>query len=171
MATRRGIPRGFTLIEILCAVLILGITATIAIDAVANTDASLRAERAARETVAALRFARSRAMADGVKYIVRFNVAGKTISVVDPNNAYSVLAAPMPGSQMLLNLASNAEIANVAMTPAITGAATDPYDITYTPNGGTVNNGTITFTYGVSTKVLQVPNVGDPILVGDTRRP
>jgi prepilin-type N-terminal cleavage/methylation domain-containing protein len=171
MVGRTPRAHGFTLIEMLCTVLIMAIVSTIAVDVIADTEAQLRAERAAREAVIAIRFARARAMADGVPYIVRFNVGGKTISVVDPANAYAVLAAPTGGGQMLINFGTNRDVANVAMVPSLAGDATDPYDMTFRPNGGTANSGSVSFTYGARTKVLQVPNVGDPIIVGDPRRP
>ncbi len=171
MRTKLPTPNAFTLVEIMITVLIMSITATIAMEAVANTDAGLRAERAAREAVTAVRFARTRAMSDGTSYIVRFNVGAKTISVVDPNNSYAVLAAPIAGSVMQINLSGQSDVANVAMSPSITGDSTDPYDVTYTSLGGTANGGTVTFSYGASIKVLQIPNVGDPIIMGDARRP
>jgi prepilin-type N-terminal cleavage/methylation domain-containing protein len=163
--------RGFTITETLIAVMILGIVAAIGIEAVANTESNVRAERAAREAVMAIRFARSRAMTDGATYKVRFNVGAKTISVIDPANGNAVLAAPLSGSVMQINLSGSSDVANVLMTPVITGASSDPYDVSYSPTGGTTNSGTVTFTYGASTKQLQIPNVGDPILLGDTRKP
>jgi Tfp pilus assembly protein FimT len=153
------------------AIFIMGILALIAVDAIADSDANLRAERAAREAVAAIRFARSRAMSDTTTYKVRFNVAGKTISVVDPANSDAVLAAPIKGNTMLLSLTGNSDIAGVTMACSLSGDSADPYDITYTGLGGTANSGTVTFTYAGISKVLQIPNVGDPILVGDTRKP
>ena len=163
-------PRGFTLVEMTMAMLILAITTVIALDSVSHADAGLRAERAAREAVALVRFARARAMTDSTTYKVRFNVGAKTISVIDPNNGNAVMAGPLAGGTMQISL-SNSEISGVTMSPSLAGAASDPYDVTFSSLGGTGNSGTITFTYGSVTKTLQVPSVGDPILVGDSRKP
>src|SRR3954452_22770705 len=111
----RGTPRGFTIIEIVMALLITAILSTIAVEAVSHTDAGLRAERAAREAVAAVRFARTRAMTDGTSYKVRFNVASKTISVIDPANSNAVLAAPMTGGVMQINLTGRTDVTGVTM--------------------------------------------------------
>jgi Tfp pilus assembly protein FimT len=151
--------------------LILSIVSLIAVDSAANADAPLRAERAAREAAAAIRFARMRAWTDGTSYKVRFNIAAQTISVIDPANGNAVLAAPMAGDIMQINLSGKSDISGVAMAAAIVGSSSDPYDVTYSALGGTTNTGTITFTYGPITKVLQIGNVGDPIMVGDTRQP
>jgi len=44
-------------------------------------------------------------------------------------------------------------------------------EVTFTALGATSNSGTVTFTYGTVTKTLSIPNVGDPTLVGDSRKP
>jgi len=163
--------RAFTVTELLLTLLILSITTLIALDAVADTDANMRAERAAREAVSAVRFARTRAMTDATTYKVRFNVGAKTISVIDPNNSDAIMAGPLAGNLMQINLSGNSDVANVSMAVSIAGDASDPFDVIFNSLGGTSNSGTITFTYGSISKVLQIPNVGDPYLVGDSRQP
>ena len=171
MATSGEKRKGFTVVEMIMTMLILGITSMIALDFIANADAGLRAERAARDTVALMRFARTRAMCDGVTYKVRFDVANKTISAIDPNNSNAVLAGPMAGSVMQVNLSGRSDVSNVTMTPALAGDSTDPYDVAFSSLGNTSNTGTVTFTYGPLSKVLLIYNVGDPIIQGDSRKP
>jgi len=149
---------------------IISIISALAMGMLANTESGLRVERAARETAAAIRFARLHAMTEGVSYTVRFNVAGKSISVIDPSTG-SAKAAPVPGGSFQINLTGNSDVANVAMTPVISGDSTDPYDVVFSPAGGTRNGGTVTFSFGVNTQVLQIQNVGDPIIQGGTRQP
>jgi Tfp pilus assembly protein FimT len=161
--------RGFTVIEVLAILIILSVTAKLAVDSVGDADAGLRAERAARETAGAIRYARCKAMTDGVNYKVRFNVASKTISVVDTSN--TVVAAPVPGSSMLINLTGNSDVSGVTMSCSLSGDTSDPYDVIYWPAGGTSNSGTVTFTYGGKSRTLTIPGVGDPTIAGDTRRP
>jgi prepilin-type N-terminal cleavage/methylation domain-containing protein len=168
---QRRHPRGFTLIEILMTMLILGITTVIAVDAVSRADSGLRAERAAREAVAAVRYARSKAIAETTPYKVRFNVAARTISVIDPSNGDAVLSAPLAGNLMQISLTGRSDISGVTMSASLAGDTTDPYDVAFTSIGGTANSGTITFTYGTTTRTLQIPNVGDPTLVGESRKP
>jgi prepilin-type N-terminal cleavage/methylation domain-containing protein len=52
---RRG--RGFTVIEMMMVILVMSILAVIGLDAVATFEANQRADRAAREALAAFRFA------------------------------------------------------------------------------------------------------------------
>jgi Tfp pilus assembly protein FimT len=161
----------FTVTEVLITVLIMAIVGALAVGQVSHSDAGLRAERAAREAVIAVRFARTRAMTDGTSYKVRFNVAAKTISVINPSASDAVLAAPMAGAVMQINLTGKSDVSGVTFSPTITGDTSDPYDVTFTPLGATSNSGTVSFTYGTMTKTLSIPNVGDPTLVGDTRKP
>ena len=73
--------RAFTLIEILIVVTILAITAILGLDTISNTEASLRADRAAREALAALRYARMMAMTTGGTYGVEFDTTNKRFQV------------------------------------------------------------------------------------------
>ncbi len=64
---------GYTLTEILIVVAILAITATLALGMIGNTEASLHADRAAREALAAIKYARMMAMTTGGTYGVEFD--------------------------------------------------------------------------------------------------
>ena len=171
MADKQKTRRAFSLVELMMVMLIAAILGTIAMGTVSHTEAGLRAERAAREAVSAVRFARTRALTDGTSYKVRFNVSARTITVIDPANSNAILSAPMAGGVMQINLSGRSDVSGVAMSPTIAGDTSDPYDVTFSALGGTSNSGTIAFTYGSITKTLQIPNVGDPILVGDSRKP
>ena len=75
--------RGFTLVEILMVVVILGIASAIIIPAIGNRD-DMRAAAAGRVLVADLIFAQNQAITTGRKVYVRFDVA---------NNKYALCTA------------------------------------------------------------------------------
>jgi prepilin-type N-terminal cleavage/methylation domain-containing protein len=90
---RQGMQRGpraragFTLVEILMVVVILGIASAIIIPSIGTRD-DMRASAAARVLIADLIFAQNQAITTGRKVFVRFDVA---------DNKYSLCSAVSPG--------------------------------------------------------------------------
>jgi type II secretion system protein H len=154
---------GFTLIEILIVVLILAITATAGMDAIANTDATMRANRAGREVVAALRYARMMATTTGGVYGVEFDTTNKRFQVFKTTGSSVVNQTLTGGGTYVINLNSQELMGNV-MTVSIANDATNPYDLTYSAMGSTSNSGTVVFTYGGHTSTVTIPAVGDPTI-------
>lgn len=91
----RGSQRGFTLVELMVVVIIIGALATLAIPAISGQMRSRRAQFAAKEVSNLYRGARMRAMGRGSAVMVRFDRSTDTegwFSVreavrTDPNNA------------------------------------------------------------------------------------
>jgi len=81
----RGIRGGFTLVEILAVVVILGIASAIVIPQIGTRD-DMRVKAAARTLIADLIYAQNLAISTGQVVYVRFDVAG---------NSYSVLTNPL----------------------------------------------------------------------------
>jgi prepilin-type N-terminal cleavage/methylation domain-containing protein len=155
----------FTLIETLIVVVILAITATIVLGFIADTDASLRADRAARECLTAFRYARALALTNGNTCGVRFDTTLKKFWVwQNATPATAVNNSLMPGGTYTVDLVNNREIAGVVATLAIPSDTTNPYDVQFTSLGATSNTGTVTFTYGGRTCIVTIPAVGDPTL-------
>src|SRR5688500_18819078 len=73
--------RAFTVVELMIVVLILSILSVTAMDAVATFEANQRADRAARESLAAFRFAKGLAMSTGKKAKVVVDTTARTVSV------------------------------------------------------------------------------------------
>jgi len=163
-ATRRTICRGFTLIEVMIVILIAAICGTIALSAYSSTDAGYRPERAARELTTALRYARSLAMTTNAVCGVEIDTSLKQFRVyqVSGSNYNTVSQNMIGGGLYVVSLTTQKEIAGVTLTPSITGATTNPYQISYNALGATANSGTVTITYASRTKVLTIPSVGDP---------
>ena len=82
MLVRRSECRGFTLIEILCVVVILGIASALILPQL-STRADLKAASAARVVMADLMFAQNRAISRQTPQYVVFDVASKKYSLQD----------------------------------------------------------------------------------------
>ena len=159
---RRG---GFTFVEVLLVVLIMSIVAVMGMDAIAEFEASQRADRAARESLAFFRLARNLAMTTGKKAKVAVDTTNRTFSVYWQSNGTSYDATPYTNSMTatgtaVLNLNNARELVG-------TGVALNPTTTTffeYSALGTCAQTGTVNFTYGGKTKSLAVANVGDPQL-------
>lgn len=157
--------RGFTLLEVMIAVTILAIMATLGLDMIADNDAAMRAERAARECVAAIRAARTLAITTGANAGVEFNVGQKKFHVYGANTPGTPVSNSLcAGGTYIVSLTTNRELSGVTMQVALNGVSTDPGDLQFTPRGATANDGSVTFTYGGRTRVVTIPIVGDPTM-------
>ena len=85
--------RGFTLVEILAVVVILGIASAIIIPQMGTRD-DMRAAAAARTLVADLIYAQNQAITSGRMVYVKFDVA---------NNKYTLLSTAKTGGDVALN--------------------------------------------------------------------
>ncbi len=146
-------------------VLILSILAVLGMDGIAEFEAAQRPDRAARESLAYFRLARTLAMTTGKKAKVSISTANATVSVFWQSNgaAYdaTAYASGMTGSgTAVLNLNNNRELTGTAVTLNPTTAT----DFEYSALGTCLETGTVTFTYGGKSKAISVVSVGDPQL-------
>jgi prepilin-type N-terminal cleavage/methylation domain-containing protein len=163
MRTKICPARGFTLIEILIVLIITAITATLALDAVANTDASLKADRAAREACTALRYARAMTLSYGASYGVEFDTANNRFQVFQTTGS-NVVTQSLNGTGTYVISLSSPELARTTMAVTIAGDATNPYDVVFAPLGSTNNTGTVVFTYAGKSRTVTIPKLGDPTI-------
>src|SRR4051794_19516173 len=80
--SRRTAQRAFTLIEILCVVVILGISAAIIIPQIGTRD-DVRTASMSRVLMADMQFAQSRAVSLQKAHYVRFNTTTNTYEILD----------------------------------------------------------------------------------------
>ena len=151
------------------AVLILGIVSVLGIDAIAESEANRRADRAARETVSALRYARTLAMSTGNPSGVEFDTTLHLVRVYTRiNNVQTWVRNPAAsggnGNLYQIDLVNTREVAGVALAVSIPTAATNPYDCVFNQLGATTNVGTIIYTYGKSKCVVTIAALADPTI-------
>jgi prepilin-type N-terminal cleavage/methylation domain-containing protein len=162
-AHQRPNLRAFTLVEMILVVLIMGIIATLGLDAVANFEAAQRADRACRESLTYFRYARTLSQTTGKKAKVAVDTANKTLAIYWQSNGTTYDATPYStsanaGGSWTLNINSAREL--VGTSVAITPSTTTFFE--YGPLGTCNETGTVAFTYAGITKSLVVPSVGDP---------
>jgi len=165
---RRVRAAGFTLLDVLLTLLILAIATAISLDAIANTEAGFRADRAARETITALRYARTLAMTTGNASGVEFDTTQKKIKVYTViNGTQTWVTNPVIGTSgnlYQIDLVNSAEVAGVGMSVNIPTDTTNPYDCLFNQLGATTNVGTATFTFGQGTRTVTITALADPTL-------
>ena len=155
--------RGFTLIEVLLVVIIVAICATLALDAIGNTEAAMRADRAAREAVTAIKYTRTLTLTTGGTYGVEFDTVNARFQVFQTVGT-NVVPQPMAsGGTYVVNL-SQRELSGATMSVSLANLSANPHDLTFAPLGNTSNSGTVTFSYAGVTKTVTIPAVGDPTI-------
>ena len=158
---RRG-QKGFTLIEILSVVVIIGITAAVIVPQVAPRD-DMRAASAARSLMGDLLYAQSRAIALGKIHYVQFNTSTNTYQVLDAVSPNNVITHPVNqtaytvtvGTGSLANVSINSASFDTNSTLAFDSMGV-PYSWSATNGLVTLTSGSVAFKAGANTKTVSV---------------
>jgi Tfp pilus assembly protein FimT len=155
----------FTVMELTMVMLIMSIVGVLGIDAISSFEANQRADRAARESLACFRYARTLAITTGKKAKVAISTASGTVSVYWMSNGTSYDATPVAtgstaSGQWVVNMNSAREL----MGTAISLNPTTTTYFEFNTLGTCGQTGTVSFTYAGRVKSLTVNHVGDPVL-------
>lgn len=154
--------RAFTLIEILCVVVIVGLASAIILPQVASRD-DTRCIAAARALMGDLLYAQSRSIAKGKMHYVQFNTVTGKYQVLDAVSPNFVITNPVSQQEYTVTVGTG-PLANVAINTAnFDGNATVCFDAmgvpySWTSGAGAValNSGTVVFKSGKNTKTVTV---------------
>ena len=165
---RRSI-RGFTLIEILCVVVIIGIASAVILPQLGSRD-DLRAASGARELMADLLYAQNRAIALQQMHYVQFNTATNTYQIVD--SGFNVINNPVSGFPYTVTWGTGNMVKVNLANPNFDGQTTLAFDAmgvpySYSAGGGanTLSSGSVQVTCGTNTLTVQVSPYSGEITV------
>jgi prepilin-type N-terminal cleavage/methylation domain-containing protein len=154
--------RGFTLIEILCVVVIIGMASAIIVPQIASRD-DLRAVAAARQLMGDLLYAQSRSIAFGKMHYVQFDTVGGTYQILDAVSPNNVITNPLTQNAYTVTVGT-AALTNVSISSATfdgnTTIAFDtmgvPYSWTSAAGPVALSAGSVVFTAGRNNKTVTI---------------
>jgi prepilin-type N-terminal cleavage/methylation domain-containing protein len=144
---------GFTLIEILLVVAIIGILALIMIPTFSSHEDEQKLTMATTELVDGLRYARSEAISSGNNHQVIINKAINEFKLIDSTNPKNLIYHPASKKDYSVSFSDSSPFSGVDI------AGTNTMSITFYANGLTDADAKICLNYGVYTTNLFVDSM------------
>ena len=145
--SRHRANRGFTLIEILVVVVIIGIASAIILPQLSSRD-DLRAASAARALMADLLYAQNRSIALQKMHYVQFDTAGNTYSVLDNMSPANIITHPVLQAPYTVSLGTGS-LSNVKLaSPTFDGQTVVAFDAMGVPYSWSSGSGTTALAAG-----------------------
>ena len=146
--------RGFTLIEILCVVVIIGIASAVILPQLSSRD-DLRAASAARALMADLLYAQNRSIALQKMHYVQFNTVTNSYSVLDNMSPANIITHPVLQAPYTVTLGSGS-LNNVKLvSPTFDGQTVVAFDAMGVPYSWSVSGATALAAGSVQVKAGQ----------------
>jgi type II secretion system protein H len=157
-----GADAGFTLIEMMIVVVIIGIAAAMAVPMI-SSGASFQVRSAANLVAADLEYAKSMAISRGQPYKVVFDATDESYQIKDSADT----AIAPPGRKNIVRFGSGGQLTEVAIVSAsFGGTGTVTFDYLGSPQSLT-SEGVVTLQAGGITKTVRVEPVTGFISVSD----
>jgi len=141
--SERRTRRGFTLIEILAVVVILGIISAVIIPQISSRD-DQRAAAVARGVMSDLLYAQNRAIAQQKVHYVKFDVANKNYKVLDVFSPAHVINNPVDGSTYQVNFAAGSLQQMTLQSASFDGQPVLAFDVMGIPQTVNATTGAMT---------------------------
>ena len=170
---KRNNSKGFTLVEIIIVVVILGIAAVLAVPTLSNA-ADIQVRSAANRIAADLDYAKNLAITHQRTYSIVFNPSGEAYEIQDESG--SPVSNPLTGNDFVVDFSTDNRLNRVDLVSAdfdSDSSNTMTFDYLGSPYSGTdttapLNSGTITLGAAGFTLYVKVEPVTGYVMVEET---
>jgi prepilin-type N-terminal cleavage/methylation domain-containing protein len=151
--------KGFTLVELLVAIVIVGVLTGLALPNLTKWTQGTKVKKVARQIVTDMQFAKMRAISESVQYRVYFDTTNKQHYIQKGNLSSGSTGWTTVGTVRNLTDAANPYYAKgVTFTDTFTTSCTDC--VIFSPTGEATPSGSVTCSASGNTRVVNVTSSG-----------